>query len=162
MSDSAIQYSTNKQLKVGLGEALQRLLRVEVRLMNGFSHVEAEDLAQRQLIIEALNQTQLDLGFDCNDDDVPDNIDIFEKAAQTSCCRVVPESQKPKKTRGRSRSAAAPSQQEAAEKVAPGPDIAFYDIKKEQPNTDQKPKEGEGTGPQDTKKKKGFLGGLFG
>lgn len=162
MSDSEIQYSTNKQLKVGLGEALQRLLRVEVRLMNGFSHVEAEDLAQRQLIIEALNQTQLDLGFDCNDDDVPDNIDIFEKAAQTSCCRVIPESQKPKKTRGKSRSVAASVQPEAAEKASPSPDITFYDIKKEQPNADQKPKEGEGTGPQDPKKKKGFLGGLFG
>jgi hypothetical protein len=124
--------------------------------------VETEDLAQRQLIIEALNQTQLDLGFDCNDDDVPDNIDIFEKAAQTSCCRVVPEAQRPKKTKGKSRSVAAPAQTGAAEKTSPNPDIAFYDIKKEQPVADQNPKEGEGTGSQETKKKKGFLGGLFG
>lgn len=107
-------FTTSKQIKVGLGDALQRLLTVELRVMNGMSKVEETDLAQRQLILDALNLTQLDLGFDCNNDGVPDNADIFEQAAHTSCCRVVHESQsccrvpvepadKQKKSRGKSR-----------------------------------------------------------
>jgi len=107
-------FTTSKQIKVGLGDALQRLLAVELRVMNGMSQVEEADLAQRQLILDALNLTQLDLGFDCNDDGVPDNVDIFEQAANTSCCRVVHESQsccrvpveptsKQKKSKGKSR-----------------------------------------------------------
>ena len=107
-------FTTSKQIKVGLGDALQRLFAVELRIMNGLSTVEPADLAQRQLILDALNLTQLDLGFDCDNDGVPDTVDIFEQAASTSCCRVVHETEaccrvpvepaaKQKKARGKSR-----------------------------------------------------------
>ena len=107
-------FTTSKQIRVGLGDALQRLLAVERRIMNGLSTVEPADLAQRQLILDALNLTQLDLGFDCDNDGVPDTVDIFEQAASTSCCRVVHETEaccrvpvepaaKQKKARGKSR-----------------------------------------------------------
>ena len=110
-------FTTSKQVKVGLGDALQRLLAVELRIINGLSAVEPADLAQRQLILDALNLTQLDLGFDCDNDGVPDTVDIFEQAASTSCCRVVHETEaccrvpvepaaKTKKARGKSRAAA--------------------------------------------------------
>ena len=42
-----------------------------------------------KLIQNALDNTKLDLGFDCNDDGVPDSIEIFAKSAQTSCCRIM-------------------------------------------------------------------------
>jgi hypothetical protein len=42
------------------------------------------------MIVAALNTHQLDLGFDCDADGVPDTVDIFKQAAETSCCRIVP------------------------------------------------------------------------
>jgi hypothetical protein len=163
MSDAPTQYSTRKQLKVGLGEALQRLMKVELRLMNGFSHVEDEDLIQRQLIIDSLNLTQLDLGFDCNDDDVPDTADIFEKAAQTSCCRIIPESQNQKKVKGKSRSQTKQSQApevQPDQKPAVPQGLEFYDVTKDKKAEPQSPSNPEQT--SEPKKKKGLFGGLFG
>lgn len=153
----------NKQMRVGLGEALQRLLRVEARLMNGFATIEEEDLAQRQLILDALNLTQLDLGFDCDGDDIPDTVDIFEKAAQTSCCRIVTEAPKQKKTKGKSRTsteekAAAPVP--VLEVVAPAPieppvsEAPLAAAETEAPATT--------TTKKGSKKTKGFFGNLFG
>jgi hypothetical protein len=41
--------------------------------------------------LEALNQQyQLNLGFDCDMDGVPDTVEIFMQSAQTSCCRILP------------------------------------------------------------------------
>lgn len=145
-------------MRVGLGEALQRLLRVEARLVNGFATVEEEDLAQRQLILDALNLTQLDLGFDCDGDDIPDTVDIFEKAAQTSCCRIVHEAPKPKKAKGKSRAA-------TEEKVATP---VFEVVAPTPPPPEPPPPEPQVTEPQVTeppkkpKKSKGFFGTLFG
>jgi hypothetical protein len=149
----------NKQMRVGLGEALQRLLRVEARLMNGFAAVEEEDLAQRQLILDALNLTQLDLGFDCDDDDVPDTVDIFEKAAQTSCCRIVPDAPKPKKARGKSRAATEEKAPPLLEVVLPTPEPAPPVVA-----ASPEPVPGEAATPskKPSKKSKGFFGTLFG
>ena len=61
-------------------------------------------LEETKLIEEALNQQySLDLGFDCNMDDVPDNVAIFAQSAETSCCRILALDERPKKTRGSSR-----------------------------------------------------------
>lgn len=148
MANPMPQPVANKVMRVGLGEALQRLLRVELRLVNGFATVEEEDLAQRQLILDALNLTQLDLGFDCDDDDVPDTVDIFERAAQTSCCRIVTEAPKPKKTKGKSRTSAGALSAPALEVIGVPPPVEAAPVP-------EPPKKG-------SRKSKGLLGTLFG
>ena len=75
---------------MGLGEAVQRLMRVEFLRQKGLTAVPENLLAERNLIVAALNTHKLDLGFDCNSDGVPDTVEIFKKAAETSCCRIVP------------------------------------------------------------------------
>lgn len=80
--------TNTKTMQMGLGTAVRRLLDVEMRYRKG-------DMSQglyeeRALLIEALNRLQLDLGFDCDDDGVPDTVEIFEKSAKTSCCRIIP------------------------------------------------------------------------
>lgn len=86
MSDEA---RVQKAMKMGLGEAVQRLMRVEVLLQKGLAPTETMK-AERQMILSALDTHQLDLGFDCDADGVPDGVGIFAKAAETSCCRIMP------------------------------------------------------------------------
>ena len=77
-----------KQLKMGLGEAVRRLFDLEVRYRQG---KRSEELTtERLLLLEALNRIEIDLGFDCDDDGVPDTVEIFQKTASTSCCRILP------------------------------------------------------------------------
>lgn len=175
-------FTTSKQIKVGLGDALQRLLAVEMRLMNNVAQVEEYDLAQRQLILDALNLTQLDLGFDCNDDGVPDNADIFEQAANTSCCRVVHESEsccrvpveptsKQKKSKGKSRASASTTSgtvipevtsepvRPVLEVVSPTPLPVSDAPTAEVPASEASPSESTS---KKSRKKGGFLSTLFG
>lgn len=111
---------------MGLGDAIRRLLQVEAAYRQGTHIVPAEALREKDLIVQALNQIDLTLGFDCDGDnraDVPVTVDIFELSAKTSCCRLqdkdegkVPEVKSPEakapepsqsssepKTRGRTR-----------------------------------------------------------
>lgn len=84
-----------KAMSVGLGEAIQRLIAVEIQRSRGLAKIPAESLAERNMIVDALNTQQLDLGFDCDSDGIPDTVAIFSKSAQTSCCRLVrPDSDK--------------------------------------------------------------------
>ena len=76
-----------KKLSLGLGEAIRRLIKIEIS-RNKFPGKDAEE--EQKLIEQALNQYTLDLGFDCNDDGVPDTIEIFKESANTSCCRILP------------------------------------------------------------------------
>lgn len=88
-----------KQLKMGLGEAVRRLFDLEVRYRNGG---RSETLTtERLLILEALNRVEIDLGFDCDSDGVPDTVEIFKQTASTSCCRILPVGGKKKATSGR-------------------------------------------------------------
>lgn len=97
-----------KAMQVGLGEAIQRLMRVEIRLRQGFTNTPEETRAEYQLLLDALNTHQLDLGFDCDEDGVPDSLEIFSKSAHTSCCRILPtntsRSKAPTSSRSTSRS----------------------------------------------------------
>lgn len=77
-------------LHMGLGEAIQRLIHVEFMFRQGFGTVPEALLAERQMLLEALNVVPIQVGFDCNSDGVPDTVEIFEHAASTSCCRLVP------------------------------------------------------------------------
>lgn len=80
--------STNqKTMRVGLGEAIKRVLFLSAKKFgNAASPSELEEL---KLLMSALDTIPLDLGFDCNGDDVPDTIEIFTQTANTSCCRMV-------------------------------------------------------------------------
>jgi hypothetical protein len=78
-----------KAMKMGLGESVQRLIRVEYLLQTGLAPSD-QMIAERQMILEALNTHQLSLGFDCDNDGVPDTVEIFKQAAETSCCRIMP------------------------------------------------------------------------
>jgi hypothetical protein len=93
MKDDA-ERTVQKTLQMGLGEAIQRLMRVELLRQNGYSKVPDQLIAERDMIVAALNTHRLDLGFDCNNDGMPDampnDVSIFAKSAETSCCRIMP------------------------------------------------------------------------
>lgn len=79
------------RVQMGLGEAIQRLIRVDAGASMGYGGKREDLLEERRMIVEALNQQyKLDLGFDCNMDGVPDTVEIFMQSAQTSCCRILP------------------------------------------------------------------------
>ena len=78
-----------KELQVGKGEGLLRLIQIEFRRAKGMVPSE-EAKSERDLLVEAFNQEQLSLGFDCDNDGVPDDIRIFSETAKTSCCRLLP------------------------------------------------------------------------
>ena len=86
-----------KQMKMGLGEAVRRLLEVEIRFRQGGRTEELT--SERTMLLDALNRVEIDLGFDCNEDGMPDTVEIFQKAAATSCCRIMPTKPKGKGTR---------------------------------------------------------------
>ncbi len=92
-------------VKMGLGEAIQRLVQVEWRFRTGTGAVPEDLLGERVMLLEALNTIPVDVGFDCNGDGVPDTVEIFEQAVSTSCCRLMPPGAKPpaKKRRSTSR-----------------------------------------------------------
>jgi len=97
--------SFQKTMQMGLGEAIHRLLQVELMRSRGLASVPAEAKAERDLIVEALNTHMLDLGFDCDMDGVPDTVQIFTQSAQTSCCRIIPTDTSRKQTGDSSRRA---------------------------------------------------------
>ena len=78
-----------KVLRMGLGEAVQRLIQIDALKSAGLLKSNAELRTERALILAALNTVKLDIGFDCDDDGVPDTMSIFARAAQDSCCRLV-------------------------------------------------------------------------
>ena len=82
--------SVSKTIEMGLGEAVKRLLQVEILRQHRLVAVSASMQEERDLIFAALNTHKLHLGFDCNGDDQPDSVEIFAKSASTSCCRLVP------------------------------------------------------------------------
>lgn len=82
------------QMQVGLGEAILRQNKLQTLISNGLANQEQKD--EYKLLADALNEIKLDLGFDCNEDGIPDTIEIFHQTAKTSCCRFVPGNEKPK------------------------------------------------------------------
>lgn len=78
----------NKEVKIGLGEAVSRLLRLELLRNNGLHQMPEVAKKERDMLFQALNEVKIDLGFDCDGDGVPDTVEIFEQSANTSCCRI--------------------------------------------------------------------------
>lgn len=95
--------SGQTQMQVGLGEAIERHNDLHKRMTSGIATEEERN--EYKLLSSALNEIKLDLGFDCNDDGVPDTIEIFHATASTSCCRFVPQGEKTTKKRSSSRAA---------------------------------------------------------
>lgn len=94
-----------KEMKVGLGEAIRRIIKLHARVVQGAcTPPQKEEL---NLLMEALNEIEIDLGFDCNDDGVADTIEIFAQTAKTSCCRLTP-------SKGKSTSRSAPTEERKA------------------------------------------------
>jgi len=78
----------NTTMQMGLGEAMKRLIMLHTKTTGGFATEKERD--EREMILNALNEIKLDLGFDCNMDGVPDTVAIFAQSAETACCRLVP------------------------------------------------------------------------
>ena len=94
-----------KEINMGLGEAFRRLDLLGSKRDRGIA--TPEERAEYDLLMSALNEIKIDLGFDCNNDGVPDTIDIFNQTASTSCCRLLPSSStksRRKKTKSRRKS----------------------------------------------------------
>jgi len=88
--DNVVEGRFEKKVEMGVGEAVLRLVHVEFIRSQGISRVPEHLLKERDMIVEALNQHRLDLGFDCTDDGVPDGVGIFRTSSETSCCRIRP------------------------------------------------------------------------
>lgn len=78
----------NKEVKIGLGESISRLLKLELTRINGLHRMPQDAIKERDMLFEALNEIKINLGFDCDGDGVPDTLEIFEQSASTSCCRI--------------------------------------------------------------------------
>lgn len=76
-----------KLVRVGLGEAMRRLLDVEIRFRHGLTTPELT--RERDMLLEALNRVEIQLGFDCDNDGAPDTVEIFRESSETSCCRII-------------------------------------------------------------------------
>ena len=57
---------------MGLGEAMLRLNHLQVKI----SSFQSNEKDEYHMIMEALNNIQIDIGFDCNDDGIPDTVNI--------------------------------------------------------------------------------------
>lgn len=81
-----------RKLSMGLGEAIQRLMHVELLRTRGITNVPEQMRAERDMIVAALNTQPLNLGVDCEDGEADDvaGVNLFAKSAATSCCRLMP------------------------------------------------------------------------
>lgn len=77
----------DKQLKIGLGDALNRMLRVELDRRSRMAS-PAEAIQEVKMIIEALNAHEIPLSLSCSIDPKENGVGIFQKSVQTSCCRI--------------------------------------------------------------------------
>ncbi len=67
---------------------MKRLIALHTKVSNRVA--SPEERQEREMILDALNEIKLDLGFDCNMDGVPDTVAIFAQSAETACCRLIP------------------------------------------------------------------------
>jgi len=86
------------KITMGLGDAIIRLIKVvhAYRTRQGDVRTRSDEI---EMIISALNQTVIDLGFDCDNDGVADvpMDQVFHKSVTTSCCRILPQDSSRKK-----------------------------------------------------------------
>ena len=93
-----------KEIKMPLGDAIVRHNTLHKKITAGVA--SQAERSEYEMISQALNTMELSLGFDCDGDGVPDTVDIFERSAATSCCRLpAPSKGKTKKSKSSSRKA---------------------------------------------------------
>ena len=122
-------------LQMGLGAAIRRLINIEFQFRMGQNNPRL--LEERELLITAMDHLNIEIGFDCDRDGVPDNMEIFQAAATTSCCRLLPTSSR--------------------REISPEPSLS----KPTRISSSRKKSEPEPQPLEPVKKKKGLLGGLF-
>ena len=90
-------------MQVGLGEAIRRVNMLHAKVSRRLASKEERE--EHDLLMSALDNIKIDLGFDCDGDGIPDSIEIFTKTAKTSCCRLIgiEEISKPKRRKTSSR-----------------------------------------------------------
>ena len=76
-----------KEVKIGLGEAISRLMHIEAIRASRLGNTK-ELIAEREMLFAALNNIKLDLLFNCNVEISNEGIDLFEESANNSCCRL--------------------------------------------------------------------------
>jgi hypothetical protein len=86
----------------GLGDAIKRLVEVQFQLMNRFGDPTAMNMAEIEMLLQALNQYELIISFACDidgDGDIDEDdmeVDLIKKSARSkmkkgvSCCRIQP------------------------------------------------------------------------
>lgn len=79
--------SSRKMLTMGLGEALSRMMRVEMNRRARMAPVE-ESLKEFDMIVEALNTHLLTFEVDCESEPGVSGVEVFQRSAKTSCCRL--------------------------------------------------------------------------
>ena len=89
----------NKQMQVGLGEAIKRVNLLHSKVTRRLATNEERE--EHELLMNALDNIKIDLGFDCDGDGIPDSIEIFTATAKTSCCRLIDLEDLPKPKRKR-------------------------------------------------------------
>ena len=78
-----------KIIRIGLGEAISRLMQLELSRANRLHPQPDQAISEREMLFLALNEIKIDLGFDCNNDGLPDTFEIFQESAKSSCCRLI-------------------------------------------------------------------------
>lgn len=86
-----------KQMQVGLGEAIKRVNNLHSRVTRRLASPAEKE--EHDLLMNALDNIKIDLGFDCDGDGIPDSIEIFTATAKTSCCRLIDLGELPKPKR---------------------------------------------------------------
>lgn len=156
------QESFEHRVYLGIGDAILRLIKVEMARSNGMypTGIAAREI---ELIVQALNQQyQLDLGMDCNRDGVPDSIQAFTESAQTSCCRILPPSDgSPSRIESLPEplEKASPKKKAAPKKKAPKAKAAS---KKAAPKRTSRTRTTTSRKPKTAKKSEGLLSNIFG
>ena len=140
-----------KHVHMGLGSAMRRFMQLEWQVRQGFAN--PSDAAEREMLLTALDAIPLDIGFDCNVDGVPDTVDIFQKSAASSCCRLLPLDEK---------GSGEEPQVEISSEVKPRSVSSSRLFSPSVPVATPDGTEEALTDPKKTKKKRGLFNGFFG
>ena len=87
MATRALEF--DKQISIGLADALKMLTQLQGKYTNGV--MTESDKRKFELLLDGLNQYPVNITMSCVDEDgngIPDDLEIFGHAAETSCCRA--------------------------------------------------------------------------
>tara|TARA_B100001287_G_scaffold274399_1_gene279648 strand:- start:1655 stop:1963 length:309 start_codon:yes stop_codon:yes gene_type:complete len=83
--------------KLGGGDGVERMMKLFVKITNGVA--SDQDREEYKMVKEGLNYWQIEVGFDCDSDGIPDTVDIFRQNVENlGCCPLIPTTSRTKKT----------------------------------------------------------------